>query len=122
MTLAGAYALTSCATGLVIDALFPEDIPEDDVKLILALAAQFGVGVGLVTEMYRVLLTFRGTEAPPSIGDGIPWFFFFTAQPNLMKKVGALHDRVRTQLLAKLYPIPETKDVGVSTEGGGPSN
>jgi hypothetical protein len=105
VTLAGAYALTSCATGLVIDALFPEDIPLDDAK---------------VTEMYRVLLSFRGSDAPPPIGDGIPWFFFFSAQPNLLKKVAALNDRVRTQLLARLYPIPETKDSGAAPEGGNP--
>jgi hypothetical protein len=101
--------------------MFPEDIPEEDVKLILALAAQFGVGVGLVTEMYRMMLSFRSSDAPPPIGDGMPWFFFFISQPNLLKKVEALNGRVRTQLLAKLYPIPESKDVGAAAEGGNPA-
>lgn len=120
VTLAGAYALTSCATGLAIDAMMPAEIPEADPQLMLQLAAQFGLGVGLVTEIYRAILSFRSNDAPLPIGDGLPWFFFFMAQPNFLKKVGALNERMRNILLSKVYPIPQTPDVGAASEGGNP--
>jgi hypothetical protein len=104
-----------------VDSLFPSDIPETDGKLIAEVAAQFGVGLAVVTEAYRVLLSFRGSDAPSPLGDGIPFFFYFTAQPNLLKKWMALNERIRTALLAKLYPqLPSSPDVGVAPEGGAP--
>lgn len=97
-------------------------MPDTDGKLIAEVAAQFGVGLAVVTEVYRALLSFRGQDAPTPLGDGLPFFFYFTAQPNFLKKTMTLTERIQTALLAKLYPhLPDAKDVGVSAEGGNPA-
>jgi hypothetical protein len=125
LALAGAFALTSYGIGLTVDSMFPPDVPADDLMLIAHIAAQFGVSTAVATELFRAVLSARPDDAPPSLGDGVPFYFLYSSQKNLGSKFDALGLRMRSRLLQVLASKQQVAAVSDDNnaqvpEGGNP--
>lgn len=125
LLLAAAEALTSAAIGTVVDTMFPAEIPTDDLALVGHVAAQFGVSTAIATEAFRVVLSMRPDDSPPPLSDGIPFFFLYTAQPNLLNKLKILAARQRARFTGAAGGSVDYNPADVSNtaaEGGNPAN
>lgn len=122
LAMAGACAITSSAIGSVVDSLFPAGVPVDDVPLLTQLAAQFMLSTWTAAEIYHALLSMRGSDAPPPISDGIPMFFLYSSQPNMLARFNELNARLRARFLSSLFkPSSAASDNAVQqSEGGEP--
>lgn len=99
LALSGASALTSAAIGTAVDSAFPKGVPEKDSALLASLVTQFGLSTWAASEIYSLLLSFRGSDLPPPpIGDGVPVFFLYYSQPNFRARFTALLSKMRGQM------------------------